>query len=123
MKIINVQDVAAKEIVNDPLFSGGTVHLQSILEEDHLGKKIGISNVKFAPGAHSNFHTHSVEQILIPIEGRGIVANRDRENVITPGMVIYIAPGEEHWHGATKDSSFAHLVILGQPHELKIVEE
>jgi hypothetical protein len=41
----------------------------------------------------------------------------------TPGMVAFVSPGKEHWHGDTKDSAFAHLTILGQPHELKILEK
>lgn len=43
--------------------------------------------------------------------------------MVTPGMVIFVSPGEAHWHGATKDSSFAHLSIIGQPHKLTILEK
>jgi quercetin dioxygenase-like cupin family protein len=38
-------------------------------------------------------------------------------------MIVLVSPGEEHWHGATKDSSFAHLSIIGQPNKMKIVEK
>ena len=30
---------------------------------------------------------------------------------IRPGDVVYIEPGEEHWHGATADRFMAHVAI------------
>jgi 4-carboxymuconolactone decarboxylase len=39
------------------------------------------------------------------------VATREEEKVVTPGTIVYIAPGEVHWHGATGDSSFSHIAI------------
>ena len=124
MKIINIKDVEAKEVEgSNPLFFGGKVHTQSILEEEYGARRIQIVNVKFAPGARNKFHTHSLGQILYVTEGRGIVATKEKEYIVTPGMAIFISPGEAHWHGATKDSSFAHLSITGQPNEMKIVEK
>ena len=123
MKIINVKDVGAKEVSMDPLFFGGKVTTQVILEEENRAKKMQVMMVNFALGARNKLHTHSTEQILIVTEGKGIVATKDKEYVVTPGTVIFVPPGEEHWHGAAKGSSFAHISILGQPHELKIVKK
>jgi quercetin dioxygenase-like cupin family protein len=123
MKIINLKDVAAEDVKGNPLFSGGKVNTQFILEEEYKASKIQIVNVQFAPGARNKFHTHSTEQILYVIEGKGIVATRDKEYMVTTGTAIFIPPGEEHWHGATRDSSFAHLSIIGRPNELKITEK
>ncbi|HYB92816.1 MAG TPA: cupin domain-containing protein [archaeon] len=122
MKIIDVKDVEAKEIVGDPLFFG-KVYTKFVFEEEHKAKKIQVIMVSFAPGARNKLHTHSTEQILIVTEGRGIVANKNQENIVTPGMIIFVPPGEEHWHGATKDSSFVHISIVGQPQNLRIVEK
>ena len=30
---------------------------------------------------------------------------------IRPGDVVYIEPGEEHWHGATAERFMAHVAI------------
>ncbi len=121
MKIINITAIEAKEIVGGPLFTGGKVYTQSVLDEEHQAEKIVIVNVQFEPGARNKFHTHSGEQILYVTEGKGIIATREKEYIVTPGTVIFVPPGEVHWHGATKDSSFAHLSIIGRPDELKIV--
>jgi quercetin dioxygenase-like cupin family protein len=120
MKIVDLKSVEEKDAIG-PLFLGGKVHTQRLLEEDFGGDKIQIVNVKFAPGARNKFHTHTSEQILFVIEGEGIVATREEERIVVPGTLIFFAPGEEHWHGATKDSSFAHLSILNPRQEMKIV--
>ena len=122
MKIINVNEVLAKEVSTDPLFFGGKVTTQFVLEEDHASKKLQIVLVRFAAGARNKLHTHSTEQILVVTEGKGIIATKDQEHIVTPFMIAIISPGEEHWHGAAKDSSFAHLSIIGQPNEMKIVK-
>ncbi len=123
MKIINVKDVSANEVSKDPLFLGGNVNTQFIQEEESKNKNTQVLMVNFAPSARNKLHTHSTGQILVVTEGKGIVATKDQEHKVAPGIVIYISPGEEHWHGASKDSSFSHLSIIGQPNELKIIEK
>ena len=44
-------------------------------------------------------------------DGIGLVATRDGVQEIRPGDVVYIEPGEEHWHGATADRFMAHVAI------------
>lgn len=123
MKIVNVKDVKPHEFgEGSALFYGGKVTTQSLLREE-CGPKIGIVMVKFEPGVRNKFHAHTTGQILYVTDGKGIVATRDKEYVVTPGTAVYIPPGEMHWHGATDDSSFAHLSILGTPSDLTISED
>lgn len=65
----------------------------------------------FGIGGRLNWHTHDSEQILYVTEGRGIVATKEKEYVITPGCVAFIPAGEVHWHGATEESAMTHLNI------------
>jgi quercetin dioxygenase-like cupin family protein len=44
-------------------------------------------------------------------DGIGLVAARDGVQEIRPGDVVYIEPGEEHWHGATPDRCMAHIAM------------
>jgi quercetin dioxygenase-like cupin family protein len=122
MKIVNLKSIEENDATG-PLFVGGKVYTQSLLQEAFGADKIQIVNVKFAPGARNKFHTHTTEQILFVIEGEGIVATRDDEHIVTPGTIIFFAPSEEHWHGATEYSSFTHLSILNPQQEMKIVGE
>lgn len=65
----------------------------------------------FGIGGRLNWHTHDSEQILLITEGRGIVATKEKEYVVTPGSIVYIPAGENHWHGACDDSSMTHLNV------------
>lgn len=45
-------------------------------------------------------------------DGVGLVARRGGEVLeIRPGDVVYIDPGEEHWHGATPDRFMPHIAM------------
>lgn len=49
---------------------------------------------------------------MLCIEGRGwYQAWREEPQELHPGDVINIPPGVKHWHGAAKDSWFAHLTV------------
>jgi quercetin dioxygenase-like cupin family protein len=71
-----------------------------------------VNSVTFPPGARTNWHTHSDGQILIVTSGRGRVATRHgQREVLEPGDVVWIAPGEDHWHGAGPDTVMTHIAI------------
>ena len=121
MKVIKIDEVEVHESEDDALFTGGKVYAQ-FLVDDKTAKDINVGLVTFSPGARNLFHTHTCEQVLYVTDGKGIVATEDEEIVATPGMIFYIPPGEKHWHGASKDTSFTHIAII-QPHHLEVVEK
>lgn len=56
--------------------------------------------------------TTSGGQTLYVTDGIGYVARRGGDvQEIRPGDVVYIEPGEEHWHGATAERFMAHIAI------------
>jgi quercetin dioxygenase-like cupin family protein len=119
MKIYDLNKIGEKDVSSEPLFTG-QVHTQPLLEEEFKSSKLQIVNVKFNKGARNKFHTHSEKQILFVIEGKGIVADRQKEYTLSPGMAVVIPAGEDHWHGAAKGANFAHLSMIGQPQIMKI---
>jgi quercetin dioxygenase-like cupin family protein len=68
--------------------------------------------VTFEPGARTAWHTHPLGQTLIVTAGCGWV-QREGEKVeeIRPGDVVWFAPGEKHWHGATATTAMSHIAI------------
>ena len=68
--------------------------------------------VTFSPGARTDWHCHPLGQTLLVTAGCGWV-QRDGGPVeqIMPGDVVWIAPGEKHWHGATLTTSMSHVAI------------
>jgi len=89
-------------------FFVGEVKVQSILGGDD---GIEIAMVRFSPGARTYLHTHHVPQVLHCVSGRGILATKEQQNLVEPGDVVHVPAGEEHWHGAARDSEFVHLSI------------
>ncbi len=68
--------------------------------------------VTFEPGARTAWHTHPLGQTLIVVSGFGCV-QRDGEAVqeIRPGDVVWFAPNERHWHGASPTTAMTHIAI------------
>lgn len=76
-----------------------------------FGGRPGVSAVHFDAGVRTRPHIHRSGQVLHIASGRGIVANRDRRQVVLPGDVITVEPDEWHWHGAAPDSAMTHLTV------------
>ena len=79
-------------------------------------EQIPFSNVTFEPGCRNNWHVHRAAkgggQMLVGVAGRGWYQEEGKPAVeILPGTVVNIPSGVKHWHGAAKDSWFAHLAF------------
>lgn len=109
MIIVNSENVTTVE-TKDEIVRKGPVYRKALIDSKDTGG-FGALLVTFGPGARLNFHAHTYEQILYVTEGKGIVATHEKEHIVTPGTTVFIAPGEVHWHGAVKDSSFSHIAI------------
>jgi quercetin dioxygenase-like cupin family protein len=68
--------------------------------------------VDFEPGARTNWHRHSAPQLLLVLEGRGLLQKWGEPTIaIAAGDTITIEPDEKHWHGAAPDSKMAHFAV------------
>ncbi|MFC1932867.1 cupin domain-containing protein [Chloroflexota bacterium] len=121
MRVIKIAQIAKEPSTNPKLFTG-PVTQQSIVDTD-LSKKFRIRQVNFDRGVRNKFHSHSIEQILIITEGKGIVATDKEEVTVTPGDVIFISAGEKHWHGAVEDSTFSHLYAMSPDQQTTQIED
>jgi quercetin dioxygenase-like cupin family protein len=74
--------------------------------------RVAAASVTFEPGARTVWHTHPLGQTLIVTAGLGW-AQREGGPIedIRPGDVIWFAPGEKHWHGATATTGMTHIAI------------
>ena len=78
--------------------------------------KLAMYNVTFEPGCRNHWHIHKAAhgggQILICTAGEGwYQAVGEAAVSLVPGTVITIPANVKHWHGAKKDSWFAHIAI------------
>jgi quercetin dioxygenase-like cupin family protein len=72
--------------------------------------RIVSGRVAFEPGARTAWHTHPLGQTLYVIAGVGRVqAKGGPIREIKPGDVVFIPPGEKHWHGASPTTGMVHI--------------
>src|SRR5881398_448026 len=92
----------------------GTVRIDPLFQANAPARAAGAS-VTFKPGARTAWHTHPLSQVLIVTAGCGW-AQRWGGPVeeIRPGDVVWIPPGEKHWHGATATTAVTHIAIQEQ---------
>jgi len=75
--------------------------------------RVTATSVHFTPGARTAWHTHPHGQTIFVLEGVGLAQRRGGPaEVIRPGDRVFFEPGEEHWHGATRDRLMTHIAIL-----------
>jgi quercetin dioxygenase-like cupin family protein len=89
----------------------GTVRIDSLFEAPEPARVRG-ANVTFEPGARTAWHTHPLGQTLIVVSGLGW-AQREGGAIeeIRSGDVVWFAPNEKHWHGATPTTAMTHIAI------------
>ena len=89
----------------------GTVRVDPLFQAAEPARVSGVS-VTFEPGARTAWHTHPLGQTLLVTAGAGWV-QLDGEAVqeVRPGDVVWFAPGEKHWHGATATTAMTHIAV------------
>ena len=89
----------------------GSVRVDPLLDAPEPAR-VAAAMVTFEPGARTAWHTHPLGQHLIVTAGCGW-AQRAGGPVeeIRPGDVVWFAPGEKHWHGATATTGMTHIAI------------
>ena len=76
-----------------------------------FGDRPAVAAVHFEAGARTRPHVHRSGQVLHVTAGRGIVAGRSGRQIVLPGDVVTVEPGEWHWHGGSPDSAMTHLAF------------
>lgn len=109
---MDIQRVGSKPSVTGPSdWFTGTVRIDPLFDAPEPGR-VGSASVTFEPGARTAWHTHPLGQTLIVTAGCGW-AQREGGPIeeILPGDVVWFAPGEKHWHGATATTAMTHIAI------------
>ena len=66
----------------------------------------------FEPGGRTAWHTHPLGQTLIIVSGIGWVQREGGAiEEVRPGDVVWFAPNEKHWHGASATVAMSHIAI------------
>ncbi len=89
----------------------GSVRIDPLFQVKEPARAAG-NSVTFEPGARTAWHTHPLGQILIVLSGCGRAQCWGGPiEEIRPGDVVWIPPGEKHWHGASATAAMTHIAI------------
>jgi len=89
----------------------GTVRIDPLFDANGPARASG-GAVTFEPGARTAWHTHPLGQTLIVTAGCGWVQRKGGPvEEIRPGDVVWFAPDEKHWHGATATTGMTHIAV------------
>src|SRR3974377_263878 len=71
-----------------------------------------IAMATYDAGAKLDWHVHPGGQVLLIPDGTGSYQERGKPGrIVHKGDVIKSAPGVEHWHGASPNSTFAYIAV------------
>jgi quercetin dioxygenase-like cupin family protein len=89
----------------------GTVWQEALMEAP-LPARLRAVRVSFVPRARTAWHTHPLGQTLVVVSGIGLIQCwGEPARRMAPGDVVWIPPGEKHWHGAAPNHAMTHLAL------------
>ena len=89
----------------------GSVRIDPLFNANAPSRTSG-GRVTFEPGARTAWHTHPLGQTLVVTAGYGWVQEwGGPTQEIREGDVVWIPPGQKHWHGGTATTSMTHITI------------
>ncbi len=92
----------------------GSVRVDTPFQASAPGRTSG-ARVTFESGARTAWHSHPLGQTLIVTAGVGRVQRwGDPVDEIRQGDVVWIPPGQKHWHGASPNAAMSHIAIVEQ---------
>jgi quercetin dioxygenase-like cupin family protein len=109
---MEIKRMAAQALNRGPAeWFTGDVKISPLFEAPHPARMRGAS-VTFEPGARTAWHTHPLGQTLIVTSGVGWAQSwGEPVQEIRPGDVVWFAPNEKHWHGASPTAAMTHIAI------------
>jgi quercetin dioxygenase-like cupin family protein len=109
---MNIQRAGTQPSAKGPAdWFTGTVRIDSPFKGTDASRVTG-ATVSFEPGARTAWHTHPLGQTLIVLTGCGWAQRLGGPiEEIRPGDIVWFAPGEKHWHGASPTTAMSHIAI------------
>ena len=109
---MEIQRVGSQASATGPAeYFTGSVRRDNLFDAPEPARAMG-ALVTFEPGARTAWHTHPLGQTLVVVSGCGRAQRWGGPiEEIRPGDVVWIPPGEKHWHGAAPSTAMAHIAI------------
>jgi 4-carboxymuconolactone decarboxylase len=83
---------------------------QRLAEQRLAGMRVAVA--RFSKGGRTFWHRHHGEQVLYVLSGEGWVQKEGEDRLpLQSGDIVYVPPGERHWHGAQATTDLEHLAV------------
>lgn len=93
----------------EPEYFTGTVWREEIITAP-APARVRSGFARFEPRARTAWHTHPLGQTLCVLSGIGRVQSwGEKAREVRAGDVIWIPPGEKHWHGASPSYTMVYI--------------
>ena len=112
---MEIKRVGSQASTNGPNeYFTGTVRIDPLVQAS-APARVAAAAVTFEPSARTAWHTHPLGQTLIVTAGFGRVQRWGGPmEEIRPGDVVWVPPGEKHWHGASPATALTHIALQEQ---------
>ena len=89
----------------------GTIWLNELSVGDSVFPN-SIALATYEATAKLDWHIHPAGQVLLITEGTGYYQEKGKAaQIVHKGDIIKCLPGVAHWHGASRNSSFAYIAV------------
>ena len=122
MQVIRKGQNEPEDRTDAPIFYGGKVEGEAIVGGG-MSEYYSFNKVSFFNGAKNKFHTHTSDQILFVLSGKGYVATDDERIEVGEGDTALIPAGERHWHGAVDGEDFSHISLTHPTSETTVYDD
>lgn len=98
----------------DAEFVGDVTLKRLVWQED--SHEVELLGVWFSAGARTKPHVHTVDQVLVVLEGTCAYGDEQGVTLVKQGEILTVPAGVWHWHGATPHAPMMHISVRKQGH-------
>lgn len=106
--------LAGRDEVPEPLRFHGPAYSANVIATQT--SKATAALIRLPAGSQGHWHFHADGQLIHVVEGSGFVGRRTGSPLhVAAGDLVWIEPGEEHWHGAGSEVDLAQMAYTFGP--------
>jgi quercetin dioxygenase-like cupin family protein len=109
MRIQNHEDVPAREVTMEGAHS---CRVRWLIGEKDSAPTFAMREFEVAPGGHTPKHFHDYEHEVYVLAGRGTIVDSDKEQPLSAGDVVFVAPNDVHQFRNTGSEAMRFLCLI-----------